>query len=110
MSNPLPLPCRNVCRLSLRLIVLLLLINVTGPLCRAAVSVTAWGDNGALQCQVPGLVNVTAVAGGGSHSLALQADGTVVAWGFNQFGQRSEEHTSELQSPMYLVCRLLIGK
>src|SRR5437879_6990053 len=22
-------------------------------------------------------------------------------------GQRSEEHTSELQSPMYLVCRLL---
>src|SRR5437879_3147257 len=23
---------------------------------------------------------------------------------------RSEEHTSELQSPMYLVCRLLLGK
>src|ERR1017187_193209 len=23
-------------------------------------------------------------------------------------GQRSEEHTSELQSPMYLVCRLLL--
>src|SRR5208337_5617295 len=25
-------------------------------------------------------------------------------------GSRSEEHTSELQSPMYLVCRLLLGK
>src|SRR5437764_13237990 len=25
-------------------------------------------------------------------------------------GRRSEEHTSELQSPMYLVCRLLLGK
>ena len=25
-------------------------------------------------------------------------------------GYRSEEHTSELQSPMYLVCRLLLGK
>src|SRR5437879_10341155 len=25
-------------------------------------------------------------------------------------GQRSEEHTSELQSPMYLVCRLLLAK
>src|SRR5437879_1249211 len=25
-------------------------------------------------------------------------------------GQRSEEHTSELQSPMYLVCRLLLEK
>src|SRR5437762_7126002 len=26
------------------------------------------------------------------------------------FGARSEEHTSELQSPMYLVCRLLLEK
>src|SRR5437762_202242 len=25
-------------------------------------------------------------------------------------GQRSEEHTSELQSPMYLVCRLLLAR
>src|SRR5437764_2447493 len=25
-------------------------------------------------------------------------------------GARSEEHTSELQSPMYLVCRLLLEK
>src|ERR1017187_6367046 len=25
-------------------------------------------------------------------------------------GGRSEEHTSELQSPMYLVCRLLLAK
>src|SRR5437762_11384761 len=25
-------------------------------------------------------------------------------------GRRSEEHTSELQSPMYLVCRLLLEK
>src|SRR5437764_5751826 len=27
-----------------------------------------------------------------------------------QGGNRSEEHTSELQSPMYLVCRLLLEK
>src|SRR5437879_11077791 len=27
-----------------------------------------------------------------------------------QSGKRSEEHTSELQSPMYLVCRLLLEK
>src|SRR5437763_8467168 len=26
------------------------------------------------------------------------------------FQKRSEEHTSELQSPMYLVCRLLLEK
>src|SRR5437879_10650778 len=28
----------------------------------------------------------------------------------NDRGRRSEEHTSELQSPMYLVCRLLLEK
>src|SRR5437762_8597950 len=27
-----------------------------------------------------------------------------------RLGGRSEEHTSELQSPMYLVCRLLLEK
>src|SRR5437764_2093825 len=27
-----------------------------------------------------------------------------------QIDERSEEHTSELQSPMYLVCRLLLEK
>src|SRR5437879_12753257 len=32
------------------------------------------------------------------------------AYGFFLFALRSEEHTSELQSPMYLVCRLLLEK
>lgn len=31
--------------------------------------------------------NVIQVAGGGSHALALRADGTVIAWGANWFGQ-----------------------
>ena len=35
----------------------------------------------------PGLTNATAVAAGSLHSLALRADGTVVAWGYNQHGQ-----------------------
>src|SRR5437879_933649 len=29
---------------------------------------------------------------------------------YEKTGYRSEEHTSELQSPMYLVCRLLLEK
>src|SRR6202165_6329342 len=29
---------------------------------------------------------------------------------YTHIGQRSEEHTSELQSPNNLVCRLLLGK
>ena len=30
---------------------------------------------------------MVAVAAGGYHSLALKSDGTVVAWGYNYFGQ-----------------------
>ena len=40
------------------------------------------------QSTVPaGLTNVVSVAGGTAHSLALKADGTVVAWGDNSHGQ-----------------------
>jgi alpha-tubulin suppressor-like RCC1 family protein len=35
----------------------------------------------------PGLTNVTAVAAGQNHALALKSDGTVVAWGQNLHGQ-----------------------
>jgi len=35
----------------------------------------------------PGLTNVVAIAGGGWHSLALKADGTVTGWGRNDFSQ-----------------------
>src|SRR5207248_11304511 len=45
------------------------------------------------------------------------AEGTLVSWGDDCCGQvsgtpagRSEEHTSELQSPYDLVCRLLLEK
>src|SRR5437762_10123482 len=44
-------------------------------------------------------------------------DGAALAAGANRIetaitsaANRSEEHTSELQSPMYLVCRLLLEK
>ena len=40
------------------------------------------------QSTIPvGLSNVVAIAAGGFHSLALEADGTVVAWGNNKYGQ-----------------------
>src|SRR5258708_19514562 len=38
----------------------------------------------------------------------LEKGATVEHVGY--FGQRSEEHTSELQSPDHLVCRLLLEK
>src|SRR5437879_8969909 len=44
--------------------------------------------------------------GDGSALLARPRPGD---WN-RRLGDRSEEHTSELQSPMYLVCRLLLEK
>lgn len=35
------------------------------------------------------LTNVTMIAAGESHTLALRRDGTVVGWGYNQYGQAS---------------------
>jgi hypothetical protein len=50
--------------------------------------VYAWGDNSAGQASPPqNLTNAIAIAAGGSHSVALRANGTVVAWGSNANGQ-----------------------
>src|SRR5437762_9955156 len=46
---------------------------------------------------------------GRTYKLGEVHDGTATMDWMEQ-EQRSEEHTSELQSPMYLVCRLLLEK
>src|SRR5437762_8589948 len=46
-----------------------------------------------------------------AHPRTKQRDSFVVPSGMIKavvYDERSEEHTSELQSPMYLVCRLLL--
>ncbi len=62
-------------------------------------SVWAWGSNGSGQLGdgtkteklspnlVPDISNITQIAAGGSHSLALMDDGTVWTWGSNEYGQ-----------------------
>jgi alpha-tubulin suppressor-like RCC1 family protein len=52
--------------------------------------VVAWGSNGSGQTAVPpDLEDITAIAGGAQHSIALREDGIVVAWGGNTDGQAS---------------------
>src|SRR5437879_8027845 len=42
--------------------------------------------------------------------VSASASITIMGVGVDVTFRRSEEHTSELQSPMYLVCRLLLEK
>src|SRR3712207_7011541 len=53
------------------------------------------------------LGQVLAQQGGGRHRLERR---DVAGAGNDDVGLRSEEHTSELQSRQYLVCRLLLEK
>src|SRR5699024_11835143 len=52
-------------------------------------------------------VVVTGLSGSGKSSLAFD---TIYAEGQRRYVERSEEHTSELQSRFDLVCRLLLEK
>jgi hypothetical protein len=51
-------------------------------------TVAGWGDNSTGQTETPsGLHDVTAVAAGHDHSLALLTDGTVIGWGDDASGE-----------------------
>jgi alpha-tubulin suppressor-like RCC1 family protein len=67
----------------------------------------AWGENGLGELGTPtpeqnsdvpvavsGLSEVTAIAAGGNHNLALLRNGTVMAWGYNAFGQLGDGTTT----------------
>jgi alpha-tubulin suppressor-like RCC1 family protein len=73
-------------------------------------SVWAWGDNffgelgdGSTKTHSPKPVRVSdlegvrAIEGGGSFSLALKEDGTVRAWGYNQYGQLGKGAASNVK-------------
>jgi alpha-tubulin suppressor-like RCC1 family protein len=76
-------------------------------------SAVAWGQNlfrqlgdgsanasSDVPVSVSGLKFVTAVAAGGRHSLALLANGTVLAWGDNEFGQLGDGSTELAAVPV----------
>ncbi|MDH4444896.1 MAG: tail fiber domain-containing protein [Akkermansiaceae bacterium] len=68
-------------------------IALTSVVAAAAKPVVAWGRNTNAQTSVPTLANVSAVAAGSAHSLALLNAGTVVAWGLNTSGQTTVPST-----------------
>src|SRR6266404_4354281 len=73
------LPGRTVGTLALILTASL----IGGPVSSQADQVVSWGDNFCGQTNVPpGLTNVVAIAAGARHCVALEEDGTVVAWGW----------------------------
>jgi alpha-tubulin suppressor-like RCC1 family protein len=63
--------------------------------------VWAWGDNEfgnlgignttnhSTPVKVNTLTNVVAIAGGRDHTLAVESNGTVWVWGWNQYGQQA---------------------
>jgi alpha-tubulin suppressor-like RCC1 family protein len=59
------------------------------------------GNGGlATPVQVSALTTVTAIAGGGQHSLALKSDGTVWAWGLGYFGELGDGNFHTVATPV----------
>jgi len=50
--------------------------------------------------EVSGLRAVVAIAAGGAHSLAVKADGTLWAWGFNEYGQLGNGSNADSYAPV----------
>jgi alpha-tubulin suppressor-like RCC1 family protein len=79
---------------------------------RSRRTVWAWGLNGDgqlgdgttlnrwLPVQVTGLDDIVAISAGGSHSLALRADGTVWAWGNNFYSQLGDGTLTDQYVPV----------
>jgi len=76
-------------------------------------TVMAWGDDASgqlgngtttngevLPVPVSGLSGVSAIAGGGYHSLAALSNGTVMAWGLNSSGQLGDATTASSDVPV----------
>src|SRR5258708_18736218 len=82
--------------------------DIRARLSKPSMCLRLWNLHGVYlpQCGIRDLLNW-------SSSLTPQMEVSSSIWGVKlelQFNKRSEEHTSELQSPDHLVCRLLLEK
>jgi len=58
------------------------------------------GEDKSTPIQVKNLAGVTAIAGGGIHSIALKSDGTLWTWGGNTYGQLGDGTTKDKSTPV----------
>jgi alpha-tubulin suppressor-like RCC1 family protein len=86
-------------------------------------TVMGWGTNDASQLGgsseelgfvfypnlVPGAVSVAAIAAGDSHTLALKADGTLLGWGSEGFGQLAQGSRVSYWLPDYVLSPVSAG-
>jgi alpha-tubulin suppressor-like RCC1 family protein len=74
-------------------------------------TVVSWGLNEFYwETPVPaGLTGVTAIAGGGGHSLALKSDGSVYGWGGNDSGQVTGTRTTTPETNYVTLDGRLLG-
>jgi alpha-tubulin suppressor-like RCC1 family protein len=63
----------------------------------------------AVSAKLDEVVAISACGGGGEHSLALRANGTVWCWGFNGHGQLGDGTTSDRSSPKPSSVKSAIG-
>lgn len=54
--------------------------------------------------QVPGAVNIAAIACGAFHNMALARDGCLLAWGTNDYGQLGNGSTIYSTTPVEVRC------
>src|SRR5450756_2183290 len=88
--------------------------QAAGSIAVVSGSAWAWGDNGfgqlgngtttnsstPIAVSLPGGTTVTAIAGGGYHSLALTPSGQMLAWGYNCHGQLGNGTTADSSIPV----------
>jgi alpha-tubulin suppressor-like RCC1 family protein len=60
----------------------------------------SFNENAVVPVQVSGLTRVMAVAAGGHDGFALLSNGTVMAWGENEFGQLGDDATTQSNVPV----------